>query len=171
MDFDFTPAPEHHIKFGAEYIHHTFRLGISTSKTQEVENGEQQEETIYAASNNHVLRGQEVSLYAEDNFNLNSHLSLNAGIRASLFSTQGKNYCSIQPRLSTRYNFGQGFSAKASYTCMAQYVHLLSSTPSLCPRIFGYQLPKHTPHVCQSILSWRLLYRSGWLGVLYRGIL
>lgn len=25
MDFDFTPAPEHHIKFGAEYIHHTFR--------------------------------------------------------------------------------------------------------------------------------------------------
>lgn len=42
MDFDFTPAPEHHIKFGAEYIHHTFRPGISTSKTQEVENGEQQ---------------------------------------------------------------------------------------------------------------------------------
>ena len=39
MDFDFTPAPEHHIKFGAEYIHHTFRPGISTSKTQEVENG------------------------------------------------------------------------------------------------------------------------------------
>ena len=133
MDFDFTPAPEHHIKFGAEYIHHTFRPGISTSKTQEVENGEQQEETIYAASNNHVLRGQEVSLYAEDNFNLNSHLSLNAGIRASLFSTQGKNYCSIQPRLSTRYNFGQGFSAKASYTCMAQYVHLLSSTPFSMP--------------------------------------
>ena len=42
MDFDFTPAPEHHIKFGAEYIHHTFRPGISTSKTQEVENGEQE---------------------------------------------------------------------------------------------------------------------------------
>ena len=133
MDFDYTPAPAHHIKFGAEYIHHTFRPGISTSKMQEIENGQPQEETIYATSNNRALRGQEVSLYAEDNFNLNSRLSLNAGVRASLFATQGKEYYSVQPRLSTRYNFGQGFSAKASYTCMAQYVHLLSSTPFSMP--------------------------------------
>ena len=87
MDFDYTPAPAHHIKFGAEYIHHTFRPGISTSKMQEIENGQPQEETIYATSNNRALRGQEVSLYAEDNFNLNSRLSLNAGVRASLFAT------------------------------------------------------------------------------------
>ena len=29
MDFDYTPIPQHHIKFGAEYIHHTFRPGIA----------------------------------------------------------------------------------------------------------------------------------------------
>lgn len=36
-------------------------------------------------------------------------------------------------RLSARYDLGQGYSAKASYTCMAQYVHMLSSTPLSMP--------------------------------------
>lgn len=133
MDFDYTPVPQHHIKFGAEYIHHTFRPGISTSKVEEIAEGKPQDETIYDTSSNRAMRGQEVSLYAEDNFNLGSHLSLNAGLRASLFATQGKSYYSVQPRLSTRYDIGRGFSAKASYTCMAQYVHMLTSTPFSMP--------------------------------------
>lgn len=54
-------------------------------------------------------------------------------VRTSLFHTQGKSYYSLQPRLSARYDLGQGYSAKASYTCMAQYVHLLSSTPLSMP--------------------------------------
>ena len=79
------------------------------------------------------MRGQEISLYAEDNFNVNARFSLNAGVRTSLFHTQGKSYYSLQPRLSARYDLGQGYSAKASYTCMAQYVHMLSSTPLSMP--------------------------------------
>ena len=43
MDFDYTPMPQHHIKFGAEYIHHTFRPGIATSKIQDIDNGALQE--------------------------------------------------------------------------------------------------------------------------------
>lgn len=133
MDFDYTPMPKHHIKFGTEYIHHTFLPGVSTSKVQDIEQGTIQQDTIYNTSSNREMRGQEVSLYAEDNFNLNSRLSVNAGLRASLFHTQGKSYFSVQPRLSARYDIGQGFSAKASYTRMAQYVHLLSSTPFSMP--------------------------------------
>ena len=133
MDFDYTPMPQHHIKFGAEYIHHTFRPGIATSKIQDIDNGALQEDTVYNTSNSHAMRGQEISLYAEDNFNVNARLSLNAGVRTSLFHTQGKSYYSLQPRLSARYDLGQGYSAKASYTCMAQYVHLLSSTPLSMP--------------------------------------
>lgn len=133
MDFDYTPIPQHHIKFGAEYIHHTFRPGIATSKIQDIDNGALQEDTVYNTSNSHAMRGQEISLYAEDNFNVNARLSLNAGVRTSLFHTQGKSYYSLQPRLSARYDLGQGYSAKASYTCMAQYVHLLSSTPLSMP--------------------------------------
>ncbi len=133
MDFDYTPMPQHHIKFGAEYIHHTFRPGIATSKIQDIDNGALQEDTVYNTSNSHAMRGQEISLYAEDNFNVNARLSLNAGVRTSLFHTQGKSYYSLQPRLSARYDLGQGYSAKASYTCMAQYVHMLSSTPLSMP--------------------------------------
>lgn len=87
----------------------------------------------YSKDNSHAMRGQEISLYAEDNFNVNARFSLNAGVRTSLFHTQGKSYYSLQPRLSARYDLGQGYSAKASYTCMAQYVHLLSSTPLSMP--------------------------------------
>lgn len=133
MDFDYTPIPQHHIKFGAEYIYHTFRPGVSTSKIQDVDDGTVQQDTIYNTSSSREMHGQEISLYAEDNFNVSDDLSLNAGVRTALFHTQGKSYYSVQPRLSARYNLGQGFSAKASYTCMAQYVHLLSSTPLSMP--------------------------------------
>ena len=133
MDFDYTPVPQHHVKFGAEFIHHTFRPGISTSKIQNIDSGAMQEDTLYHTSSTRAMHGQELSLYAEDNFNVTSRLSLNAGMRASLFHTQGKSYYSLQPRLSARYDLGRGFAAKASYTCMAQYVHLLTSTPLSMP--------------------------------------
>lgn len=133
MDFDYTPVPQHHIKFGAEFIHHTFRPGVSTSKVQNIDNGAVQEDTLYHTSSTRAMHGQELSLYAEDNFNVTSRLSLNAGVRAALFHTQGKSYYSLQPRLSARYDLGRGFAAKASYTCMAQYVHLLTSTPLSMP--------------------------------------
>ena len=133
MDFDYTPLPEHHIKFGAEYIYHTFRPETTTSRMQDIDNGTLQQDTLYHANNNGVLHGQELSVYGEDNFNLSDRLSVNAGLRLSLFLTQGKSYRSAQPRVSARYSFGEGFSAKASYSCMAQYVHMLSSTPFSMP--------------------------------------
>ncbi|MDE6347786.1 MAG: TonB-dependent receptor [Bacteroides sp.] len=132
-DFDYTPIPQHHIKFGTEYIHHTFRPGVSTSKMQDIDDGTVLEDTLYNTSSNRTMYGQELSLYAEDNFNATDRLSLNAGLRAALFHTQGKSYYSLQPRLSARYDLGRGFSTKASYTCMAQYVHLLTSTPLSMP--------------------------------------
>lgn len=133
IDFDYTPLPEHHIKFGTEYIYHTFRPETTASQVQDISSGTVQEDTIYQANNNGILHGQELSIYAEDNFSLSNRLSLNAGLRLSLFHTQGKSYFSTQPRFSARYDFGQGFSTKVSYSCMAQYVHMLSSTPFSMP--------------------------------------
>lgn len=133
IDFDYTPVPEHHIKFGGEFIYHTFSPGVSTSKMQEVQNGIEQTDTLYNTSSSREMNGQELSIYAEDNLVLSNRLSLNAGLRISLFHTQDKSYFSAQPRLSARYDLGRGFSAKASYTCMSQYVHLLSSTPLSMP--------------------------------------
>lgn len=164
MDFDYTPMPQHHIKFGAEYIHHTFLPGVSTSKMQDIEQGVIQEDTVYNTSSSREMRGQEVSLYAEDNFNLNSRLSVNAGVRASLFHTQGKSYFSVQPRLSARYDIGRGFSAKASYTRMAQYVHLLSSTPFSMPTDLWVPITKNIRpmHANQYSLGGYYTGLAGW---------
>lgn len=133
IDFDYTPGPKHHIKFGTEYLYHTFQPETSTSKVKEITEGKTLEETPYSNTDHATIYGQEVSLYGEDNLEINKFLSLNAGLRLSLFYTQGKNYTSLQPRLSARYNIGKGFSTKASYTCMAQNIHLLSSTPFSMP--------------------------------------
>lgn len=132
-DFDYTPAPAHHIKFGAEYLYHTFRPETSTSKIKEDNMGELVQDTLYSGITNSYLHGHEASIYAEDNFDLGSRTSINAGLHLSLFNTQGKNYFSVQPRISARYRFDHGFSVKASYSKMAQYVHLLSSTPLSMP--------------------------------------
>lgn len=132
-DFDYTPVPSHHIKFGMEYLYHTFRPETSTSKMKEEENGVIGQDTMYHSISNSQLIGHEASIYAEDNFDIGRHINLNAGVHFSLFNTQGKNYFSVQPRLSLRYRFNNGFSAKASFSQMAQYVHLLSSTPLAMP--------------------------------------
>ena len=132
-DFDYTPVPSHHVKFGVEYLYHTFRPETSTSKMKEEENGMTEQDTLYHSISNSYLHGHEASVYVEDNFDIGNRTSLNAGIHASLFNTQGKNYFSVQPRLSVRYRFDHGFSIKASFSQMAQYVHQLSSTPLAMP--------------------------------------
>lgn len=132
-DFDFTPSTRHRIRFGSEFIHHLFTPGVSTAHIGNVDDGSARQDTTYANNSNLPQRGMELSLYAEDSWEATDRLSLNLGARASLFRTQGKSYLSAQPRVSVRYDWSKGFATKASYSCMAQYVHLLSSTPFSMP--------------------------------------
>lgn len=131
-DFDYTPSPRHHARFGGEFIHHVFTPGVSTHISIEDENIAAQDST-YRTSTSRPQRGMEASVYAEDNWDVTDRLSLNFGARLALFHTQSKTYLSAQPRLSARYDLGKGFAAKAAYSCMSQYVHLLSSTPLSMP--------------------------------------
>lgn len=132
-DFDYMPVPAHHVKFGATYLYHTFRPEVTTSRVKEAANGEMAQDTVYNDSSNSFLHGHEFSVYAEDNAEIGNRLSLNAGIHLSLFATQGKGYLSVQPRLSARYRLSDDWAAKASFTQMEQYVHLLSSSPISLP--------------------------------------
>ena len=132
-DFDYMPVPDHHVKFGVSYLYHTFRPEVTTSRVKEAADGQTAQDTVYNDSSNSYLHGHEFSFYTEDNADIGDRLSLNAGIHLSLFSTQGKGYLSAQPRLSARYRFHDDFAAKASFTQMEQYVHLLSSSPISLP--------------------------------------
>lgn len=133
MDFDYHPTPAHRIKFGAEYLYHSFRPEVMTSKISERTDNKLPNDTIYHGINNRSVYAHEASAYIEDNFRINPRLRVNLGLNFSLFHVQQKSYFSVQPRVSARYQLTKDFSLKASYTKMNQYVHLLTSTPISMP--------------------------------------
>ena len=132
MDFDYIPSPQHLVKFGAEYMHHTFMPQTLTTVAFMQEGAEKQDDTS-TFGNTQPYKGHDLSLYAEDDFSLTEHLTVNPGVHLSLFHTEGKSYWSLQPRVSVRYGWDGGWSAKAGYARMAQYVHLLSSAQIALP--------------------------------------
>lgn len=133
MDFDYSPSPAHHIKFGAGYLRHNFFPEVSTSKTSERYGESMIQDTAFNSLSNSTVRAHEVSAYVEDNFEIGSRLRMNIGLHLSTFLVQKKSYFSAQPRLSARYQLNRNVSLKASYTKMSQYIHLLSSTPISMP--------------------------------------
>ena len=133
IDFDYNPTPAHHIKFGAGYLHHDFCPEVATSKIQEKEDGITKQDTLYNSISNSTIQAHEVSAYIEDNFDIGSRLRMNVGLHLSMFRVQRRNYFSVQPRVSARYQLTKHTALKASYTKMSQYIHLLSSTPISMP--------------------------------------
>jgi len=132
LDFDYVPSPRHLIKFGAEYLHHTF-LPQTLSAVGYVEEGQDQQQEEQQFGNTTPYRGHDMSLYAEDDFSVGDHLTVNPGLHLSLFLVDGKSYWNLQPRVSAKYAWDGGWSLKAGYARMAQYVHLLSSAQISLP--------------------------------------
>lgn len=135
MDFDYTPSPEHLVKFGAEYVHHTFIPETIGGYMAEYNSGDisASMDTTFNASVNDMLRGHEISVYAEDDFTVWGRLTLNPGLHAAFFHTHGTPYWSIEPRMSVKLDITPEISAKAAYSRMAQYVHLLSPSSITLP--------------------------------------
>lgn len=135
MDFDYTPSPEHLVKFGAEYVNHTFIPETVGGYLQEFDSGDVSAsiDTTFKASVNSILRGHELSVYAEDDFTVLERLTLNPGLHFVFFHTHGTPYWSLEPRVSAKFSFTDHFSAKAAYSRMAQYVHLLSPSAITLP--------------------------------------
>ena len=133
IDFDYNPIPTHHVKFGVQYLHHSFRPEVSTSKIFDKTGETIERDTTYYTTSNSEILAHEASAYLEDNFNLSSRLRMNLGLHFSTFQVQKKNYFSVQPRISARYQLSKDVVLKASYTKMSQYVHLISSMPFAMP--------------------------------------
>jgi len=131
--FDYLPSPNHYIRFGVNAIHHTYNVGADAvnriSVSEEEENGEsdteENEESIIGVLSK--IYAWEYSAYFEDDIKLTERLKANVGVHWSAFGVEEKTYNSLQPRVSARYLITPLLSAKASYSRMAQYVHLLTS--------------------------------------------
>jgi len=126
IDFDYLPSPDHYIRFGANAILHTFRPGDFRSSFSTYEAGG--DSSSFAA--NYIqpnVSATEFALYGEDDWKINSNWRVNYGLHISGFVQEDKPYFSVQPRLNARYLFGQGWSLKAGFSTMRQYIHLLTN--------------------------------------------
>jgi hypothetical protein len=127
VDFDYTPLPNHEIRFGGSYTYHQFRPEVQSLK---INSGDFNVDTIVGSSN---VFAHETALYAEDNMTLGDIFRVNAGVHYSTFTVEGKTYQSVQPRLSTSMMLASNLSLKAGYAYMTQYVHLLSNSSLSLP--------------------------------------
>ena len=128
VDFDYTPLPNHEIRFGGNYTYHQFRPEVQSAKM--VEGNQTSIDTTMSASN---VYAHETALYTEDNMTFGDIFRVNAGVHYSTFTVEGKTYQSVQPRLSASVMLASNFSLKAGYAYMTQYVHLLSNSSLSLP--------------------------------------
>jgi len=126
IDFDYNPSPNHSIKFGTNYIYHTFTPGINAVKFVSKEDGtEQKIDTTFGNKN---IYAHEYYLFAEDEMKIFKNLKANIGVHYSGFYVSDTLYQSLQPRISVRYLITPKWSVKAAYTKMTQYLHLLTNS-------------------------------------------
>ena len=81
------------------------------------------------------LHAVEPALFAGDTWTVNDRLSVDGGVRLSAFKgfTHGGMYGGPEYRVSGKYSFTPGFSVKAGFNSMRQYIHLLSNSSSISP--------------------------------------
>lgn len=128
MDFDYRPLPSHTIKFGAAFNMHYFKPANSSFVDKE-----SPVKPLDTLNNGMRINGVEASVYAEDEWRIRPQLLANLGLHGSMFTVEGRHYYSLQPRLGLRYGLPGNWVAKAAYTHMNQYIHLLSGTSISLP--------------------------------------
>ncbi len=122
IDFDYFPNPKHKIKFGLNYIHHTFTPSSVKGKTQNVEYSQVQSRQVH-----------ESAAYINDEITVNDRISLNLGLRIPYFVYKTTQYWGVEPRATFKYQLNEDASLKTGYTFMNQYSHLVSSSAVSLP--------------------------------------
>lgn len=142
IDFTYFLNTRNKIKFGTEYLFHTF-VPTSVSAAQE--------DVVFDTGIAQKLKSHESALYIADEIDFNEFVRVNAGFRYSMYHFVGpfkryihgalngqdsvitykRNemihfYQGFEPRISTRILLNKSSSIKAGYTYNYQYVHLTS---------------------------------------------
>jgi hypothetical protein len=142
VDFSYFPNSRHKIKWGIDYINHTF---VPSSVTA------QQADVVFDTGLAQKLKSHESALYALDEFDVSERLKVNIGLRYSLYQFTGpftryiktdlsnpdstivykkgdiiQSYDGPEPRAGFRYLLNKTSSIKGAYTYHYQYVHLTS---------------------------------------------
>lgn len=148
-DYTWYATDKHLIKYGMNYIFHTFTPGIASGAVGAINI----DETI----SNHYAH--ELAIYAQDEWQINQRLSINAGLRAVAFNKVGpfeevfyndenqktgevKKYSNnesiafyprLEPRFNANYLISEESSIKASFTRTYQFIHLATTSGAQFP--------------------------------------
>lgn len=145
-------AGRHEINLGAEIINNQGK-----NETFEPLN----EESKIAPREVTKDRGREIAFYANNNFKLSDKITINGGVRYTLYQNYGpadvvqydgdisganaidtirvtnnsviQRYSGLSPRLSFRFGLGDNSSIKLSYNRLFQFIHLISNTAASTP--------------------------------------
>ncbi len=148
-DFDYYASPEHKLKFGVQFTHHTFLPNIVSGN---------QDSVVFTPNNASKKFAREWAVYLQDDWEINTKLKLNVGLRYSLFQQTGKytnytrdnngnkldstvygsgqivqQYGGLEPRATLRYTLDETSSLKAGITRNLQYIHLVTNAGSSLP--------------------------------------
>ena len=85
-------------------------------------------DTTYGTKSN--VDAWENSIYLADEIKISSRLSVEAGLRGTIYNQSDTTYRRIEPRLSARYMLNNNASIKANYTLMNQFNHVLVNNNS-----------------------------------------
>ncbi len=155
VDFSYFPNSKHSIKWGADYIYHTFTPTSVSAQTDSV---------VFNTGVAQKLYSHETAFYVLDDFELNDVIKINAGLRYSMYHHVGpfirynkgdgistpdteihyskgdviKFYNGLEPRISTRFLLPDKSSIKAGYSYNYQYVHLTSLSAVSLPTDIWY---------------------------------
>lgn len=121
-DFDWKPNDENRVRFGGNYILHSF-LPARTDRNYTV--GTTQTLT---RDSSWTYKANEANAYIEDDWRMGEKFRMNAGLHVSLFNIDGKTNYGLAPRLSVSYRPEGNWAIKAAYARTNQYVHQLSQT-------------------------------------------
>jgi len=154
-DFDYSPNPDHEVKFGGGYTNHTFRPGVSVTKLSSTDTSDFAIDTVIGDRN---ILSHEFQLYAEDNVSLGDYVKANLGVHYSAFNVQGQFYQSVEPRLGLRILLSDKLSAKAGFATMTQYIHLLSNNNISLPTDLWVPVTKRIPPMKSMQVSAGLFY-------------
>lgn len=129
MDFTWQPNAKHTVRFGAQGIYHRFLVGRVDAGAQD---------SSFSFSSGDKYFAEEFGVYINDDFEVNSRIKINYGLRISAFHNDSVWYANPEPRVAVRYSLNDNTSLKVSYARMTQYLHLVANSGTTLPTDIWY---------------------------------
>ncbi|MGL4630116.1 MAG: TonB-dependent receptor [Leadbetterella sp.] len=116
-DLDWYPTAKHTIKSGILITRHKFTPEATVITSD-----------LFNQSGQKKYNALETGIYMEDNWQPNTRIKVNIGIRASIYQADSTFYFFPEPRITASFALAPKWAIKGSFAVMNQYVHLLSNT-------------------------------------------